>query len=81
MSTSHMGHGRKANAYVYLSPTADFWAPTLAEYGERARCLLKPDVSAKVFELMTGVDKEYFSLFWDPNTHQGIVLITCGVKR
>ena len=64
MSASHIGHGRKANAYVYLvSPTAELATlPTLAEYTEKEHAAYSnPMFQPKVFELMTGVDKEYFS--------------------
>ena len=39
--------------------------PTLAEYTEKEHVAYSnPTFQPKFFELMTGVDKEYFSLFW-----------------
>ena len=73
-SSSSLRQRRDVHAYAYVvTPTTEFLnLPTLAEYTEMEHeKYSNPTFQPKVFELMTGVDKEYFSLFWDPKTHHG----------
>ena len=62
---SHLKTRRAMSAYAYVvSPTKEFInLPALAEYTETEHeKYSNPTFQPKVFELMTGVDKEYFSL-------------------
>lgn len=86
---------KEVKAFVWLvqgRPTNFLDLPALSEYTQREAALYSdPEFQPKVLELITGVDRQYFSLFWEKGRRFNHVwrealgepanIAACSVKR